>query len=468
METNLGLPLREEVSHTPDALRPTALLNRVSSMDIIRGVAVLGILIMNILAFGMPEAMGGNPILFGSNKAFNEGVWFVEAAFFNGSMRGLFSLLFGAGVILLTSTRETQNSRLSIADIYYRRLLWLLAFGMADAYLFLWFGDILYHYAICGLFLFPFRNVKPGYLLLAGILCFSALTFKVYLRDKDFIKKKESATVAINLKKQKKKLTEEQAGAIKEWTETKKKFEPASQKKEAEKDMAKVAGGYLSNFKRSAGISEKVQSTFFYHFIFLDVIGMMLIGMALYQLGILSGKLKNKYYLFMLVGGYTAGLALGLYPAFIVQQNNYNPILFVEKLLAFSPVDPYQFRRLFVAIGHIGLVMLVYKMRLLPWLMTALSAVGRMAFTNYVLQTIICSFVFYGFGFNLFGKLQRFELYYVVAAVWVFQLIISSIWLRYYRFGPLEWCWRSLTYWQRQPMLKEQLQPEEKQVTVMA
>ncbi|MDQ3289739.1 MAG: DUF418 domain-containing protein [Bacteroidota bacterium] len=468
METNLGLPLQEEVSHTPDALRPTALHERISSMDIIRGVAVLGILIMNVLAFGLPEAMGGNPTLFGTNKALNEGVWFVESAFLNGSMRGLFSLLFGAGVILLTSNRETQNSSLSIADIYYRRLLWLLAFGMADAYLLLWYGDILYAYAICGLFLFPFRNVKPGYLLLAGILCFSSLTFKMYLRDKDFLKKKETAALAIKLKNQKKKLTEEQEGALKEWTETKKKFEPASQKKEAEKDMAKVGGGYVSNFKRSAEISEKVQSTFFYHIGFLDIIGMMLIGMAFYQLGILSGKWENKYYLIMLVGGYTVGLALGLYPAIIIQQNGYNPTLFVEKLIASFPVNLYEFRRLFVALGHIGLVMLIYKMRLLPWLMKALSAVGRMAFTNYVLQTIICSFVFYGFGFNLFGKLQRYELYYVVAAVWVFQLIISPIWLHYFQFGPLEWCWRSLTYWQRQPMTKEQPHPEEKQVTVVA
>ncbi|GEO03762.1 hypothetical protein AAE02nite_14260 [Adhaeribacter aerolatus] len=468
MATSLHPTLQEEFSITPDTPHPTALHDRISSMDIIRGVAVLGILIMNIFAFGLPEVLDNNPALLSGNIKLNETFWFVVLAFFSGSMRGLFSMLFGASVILLTASRETQNSRLSVADIYYRRLLWLFAFGMADAYLLLWFGDILYAYAICGLFLFPFRNLKPGYLLLAGFLCFAVLGYKVYVRDTTFLKKKEVATAALNQQAQHKKLTEEQEAAIKEYRETQKKFEPANLKKEAEKDMAKVAGGYTSNFNRAAGFSEKSQTTFFYHFGFLDIIAMMFVGMAFFRLGILSGRLKNKYYLLMLVGGYSLGLVLGIYPVNIIQQNEYNPLLFVEKLLAVSPINPYQMRRLLIATGHIGLIMLIYKMRLLPWLMNALSAVGRMAFTNYVIQTVICSLVFYGFGFNLFGKLPLYELYYVVAAVWGFQLIVSPLWLRYFRFGPLEWLWRSLSYWQRQPMLKEPPQPEEKLIAVGA
>jgi uncharacterized protein len=84
--------------------------------------------------------------------------------------------------------------------------------------------------------------------------------------------------------------------------------------------------------------------------------------------------------------------------------------------------------------------------------MSALGAIGQLAFSNYVFHSVVTAFIFTGYGLALYGRLERHQLYYVVAAIWIFQLIASPIWLRHYRFGPLEWCWRSLTYWQRQPM----------------
>ena len=84
--------------------------------------------------------------------------------------------------------------------------------------------------------------------------------------------------------------------------------------------------------------------------------------------------------------------------------------------------------------------------------MSSLGAAGRMAFSNYIFLSVVTAFLFTGYGFAMYGKLQRYQLYYVVAAIWIFQLIASPIWLRHFRFGPLEWCWRSLTYWKRQPM----------------
>jgi uncharacterized protein len=96
--------------------------------------------------------------------------------------------------------------------------------------------------------------------------------------------------------------------------------------------------------------------------------------------------------------------------------------------------------------------MLLCKAGWMGWLLGRLGAIGQMAFSNYILQSVICAFYFTGYGFAMYGHLERHQLYYVVAAIWVFQLIVSPIWLRYYRFGPLEWGWRSLTYWKRQPM----------------
>ncbi len=104
--------------------------------------------------------------------------------------------------------------------------------------------------------------------------------------------------------------------------------------------------------------------------------------------------------------------------------------------------------------GHVGLIMIFCKLPILQWLKTSLAAVGKMALTNYLMHSVICLIVFTCVGFGLFGKLQRYELYYVVLAIWIFQLIVSPIWLSYFRFGPAEWLWRSLTYLKVQPMKK--------------
>jgi uncharacterized protein len=99
--------------------------------------------------------------------------------------------------------------------------------------------------------------------------------------------------------------------------------------------------------------------------------------------------------------------------------------------------------------------MLLYKSGLFNWFFAMMRPVGQMAFTNYLMQSLCVGLIFYGVGLGLFGKLQRYEIYFVVFAVWTVQIIYSHIWLRYFRFGPLEWAWRSLTYWELQPMKKQ-------------
>ena len=107
-----------------------------------------------------------------------------------------------------------------------------------------------------------------------------------------------------------------------------------------------------------------------------------------------------------------------------------------------------------MAMGHVSFILVLYKLRIAGFLLKLLSNVGQMAFTNYLMQTLICTMIFYGYGFGYFGSLQRYQLYEVVGAVWVFQIVFSGIWLQFFRFGPFEWAWRSLTYWKKQPFLK--------------
>ncbi|MBK8141403.1 MAG: DUF418 domain-containing protein [Chitinophagaceae bacterium] len=114
----------------------------------------------------------------------------------------------------------------------------------------------------------------------------------------------------------------------------------------------------------------------------------------------------------------------------------------------------YQISRTFRAVGIFGLIMLLYKSGWCKWFFSLMRPVGQMAFTNYLMQSLLVGLFFYGIGFGYFGKLERHQIYYVVGATWLLQIIWSHIWLRFFRFGPLEWAWRSLTYWKKQPMRK--------------
>ena len=153
----------------PAAVAPVANRERIASIDALRGVALLGILLMNIIVFGLPMSAGNNPTSAGGHTSLNLAFWYISQIFFEGKMRALFSMLFGAGVTLFTLRAEERDGGLRVADIYYRRTLWLIVFGLLHAY-FIWVGDILYAYGLVGLMLFPLRKVRPMALLVAGAL----------------------------------------------------------------------------------------------------------------------------------------------------------------------------------------------------------------------------------------------------------------------------------------------------------
>ena len=181
---------------------------------------------------------------------------------------------------------------------------------------------------------------------------------------------------------------------------------------------------------------------------------MALIGMALFKLGFFSNKPRTSTYAIGAVVGYAIGIPIG----WLIFKEGYGSLAstmtdYVDKW-RMNPFTLYDVRRVFLSIAHASLIMLVFRSKIVPWLIRALANVGQMAFSNYLMQSIICTWFFYGYGFGNYNKLRFHQLYYVVFAVWIFQLIVSSIWLRYFRFGPFEWLWRSLTYWRRQPMRK--------------
>jgi uncharacterized protein len=425
---------------TPAPLAPIERGERITALDSLRGFALLGILLMNIVAMGMYGAAYDDPTVTGGATGANLWVWIAMHVLAEGKMRCLFSMVFGASVILLTSRLEARRDA---ADIYYRRTLWLLLFGVVHAYL-LWLGDILYPYAMCGLALYPFRKMGARGLLIIGAVLL-VLNAGVYVgegfKDRGMLK---DGLAAVEASKQGKKLTdkqEEAKGAYEEW----RKFNRPTAD-ELKKDAEKWRGNALSVIEARAKSVSFFHSIPYYHPWNWDVWCMMFIGMALLKLGVLGAERSLRFYAWMALIGYGIGLPVNSYTAWVIVRSNFDPVIH-----SFAN-STYDVGRLSIALGHLGLIMLLAKAGLFRWIISGLGAIGQMAFSNYLFQSVVTAFLFTGYGFALYGKLQRYQLYYVVAAIWIVQLIISPIWLRRFRFGPLEWGWRSLTYWKRQPM----------------
>ncbi len=421
-------------------LAPVRSEARINALDVIRGVALLGILLMNIHGMGLPYGYF-DPGVSGGSEGMNLYVWIMNEMLFEGTMRGLFTMLFGASIILLTSRLEKNGAGINTADIYYRRLTWLLLFGVIHAYLILWDGEILFPYAVLGMLLFPWRNMNPKGLLTAGIVLlilgtlWSARDYQNTLK----IQKKGLAAEAIKL--QGDSLTVEQTKALEKWEEKKKR----KTQEEADEWTEKMHKGYWSIVMDKVSVNQNMQTFILYRYFFWDLLGFMFIGMALFKWKIFHGQRKAKVYLWMLLLGYGIGLTVNYFETVAKIESEWDVVIRYRSSLT------YDLGRLATTIGHIGLIMLFIKSGILQFLQHALASVGKMALSNYVMHSIITAIIFLGFGFSMFGQLQRFELYYVVLGIWIFQLIASPIWLKYYRYGPLEWLWRSLTYWKKQP-----------------
>jgi len=419
--------------------------DRIESIDVLRGVALLGILLMNIIDFGLPAAAYLNPVVDNATSGANLWAYIVNWFAFEGSMRAIFSMLFGASVVLLTSRGEETDPSIAVADVYFRRTLLLIVFGLIDAYLLLWYGDILYSYGVCGLMLFVFRRASARTLLLLALIPFCVMQIKVWNGSSYYHAVAPVAAEARLLVEQGVELTEAQQQALDSYDSFSAMW-AANPEAEAE-EIAVRRSGYLDNVKQLAPNNAAWQSSLFYDFFFWDIMMMMFLGMALFKLQIFSASRSYGFYFGLLVIGYGVGFSANGYEIANTIDSNFDPIWMVPFLM-----PTYDLGRGGTALGHIALVMLICKAGLFTWVTHALAAVGRMALTNYLSHSLICMIVFTGVGFGLFGSLERYQLYYVVGAIWAFQLIASPLWLKYFRFGPVEWVWRSLTYGQAQRM----------------
>ena len=398
---------------------PVSSNERIESLDILRGFAILGILIMNIQSFAMPGAAYLNPTAYGDLEGINKWVWILSHVFADQKFMTIFSILFGAGVILVTQKAEAQRGR--SAGLHYKRTFWLLVIGIVHAHI-IWYGDILVPYAICALFVYFFRKKRPVTLLIVGLVFITIHTL-IY------------GLFGISLEN----WPEEALESVKSsWI-------PAPD--EIKSEIEAVTGPLAQQIQHNSE-SALFMETFVFPILYLwRAGGLMLVGMALYKWKILQGLKSKKFYLRGLLISWLIG-----FPIVIVGLvRNFDANWSFEYSMYFGSQYNY-YGSLFVSFGYICLIMLFSQSKKGITIKKRVSAIGQMALTNYITQSVICVLIFYGVGFGLFGQVDRSTQILITFVIWIIQFGWSKAWLDRYQFGPLEWLWRSLTYGKIQPM----------------
>jgi len=357
----------------------------------------------------------------------------------------LFAILFGAGVILLTSRIENNYAPADVARIYYRRNMWLIAFGLVHAYLLLrGDGDILFRYGVVALVLYPLRNLAPRHLIALGLAGLLVIAAPNAYRAIEKTRMSNSYAVAKQALESGADLSDEQRKLVKTWDRWMERGLPREEV--IARKIEHHSGNYIEIFAVRVPQAANSQTRDLYQRTFIDSFALMLFGMALMKLGILTLKRPSGVYWLMVAGGYGIGLPINLWETVTLISGEFD-------MLSRAMVMPtYDLGRVATAVGHIGALLLLCRSGWAPRLQERLAAVGRMALTNYIMQTVLGALIFWGIGLGLYGSLERYQLYYVVLAIWVFQLLSSTYWLQNFRYGPIEWLWRTLTYRELQPM----------------
>lgn len=437
----------EEIRTPQIEAAPVEAAERFASVDVLRGFALLGILAMNIVNFAWPQSVYSVPIMDPEAGSLDTALWALNHLIFDTKMMTLFSMLFGAGLVLMSDRADARKAR--IRGVFYRRVFWLLVIGLIHAYL-IWDGDILVMYASCGFLLYPFRNLRARTLIVTGV-CFSLVFVPMFLGFKFGVIPYMRRTA------ERVEILEKQGQKPKWWDQKVREAHKSMWKQEMPKredflkNIAVHRGPYKKLVAHRSGNLIMGQTFGFLFAGWWLAGGRMLIGMGLMKLGIFSAQRSRSFYGKMMLIGYGIGIPLMIFDAAHQINNGFFLGRNLQYMLAGWPFLTL-YGSVVVVFGHIGAIMLIYQSGTLQWLTRRLAAAGRMALSNYLFDSIVCTTLFYGYGFDLFGTIHRPLLYGIVLILWAIQLVISPIWLSVFRFGPAEWVWRSLTYWKPQPI----------------
>lgn len=400
LETPVAVP-----PSVPKRPKPVGESERLQTLDVVRGIAIYGILFVNIEDFAMVQDARYDPAISGGAGPWNHGIWLFTFLFCDTKFLAIFTMLFGAGIAIINRRRRQRGQRATWM-MYYRRMCFLLALGVAHGLL-LWRGDILYFYALGGLVLYLAPRLPTMVLALGGLGLFAAHVQRFAVQLFGIW------------------------GGYSWW------------------QRQIYQGGWWDQFQY-----RRHDEIYYLRDVPLEfaphIIGLMLLGMALLKSGFLGGKWPRWMYALVAVAGLGAGFGM------VANGTDLTPYF-----RSHAAAETFLWGSLLLAFGYMGTLigLTLFFGKWLPF--RALASVGRMALTNYLMQTVICTTIFFGYGFGLFERTQRTEQLVVVLSICAFQLVFSHLWLKAFRFGPMEWLWRSFSYWKFQPMLHR---PAEKPV----
>lgn len=397
-------------------VEPLALQSRLLNIDIIRGIALFGILIMNIQAFSMNFSAYSNPTSFGDLTGINFYVYYLSHLFADQKFMTIFSILFGVGIILMAENIERKGG--NPTKVHYKRMFILALFGMAHAYL-LWFGDILFPYALAGMIAYTARKKSPRFLLITAFILIGFCSLFMYL-----------ISFAIPMMPE-----ADLQNLMVMWAPTQEMID---------KDILVNQASWLGQMEHRNFMASKMQSNVMFYL--FRIIGLMMLGMALFKLDFFGKRFSSK----SLVISAIVLIALGLYLIVTGNQANFDSGWKIDSMLA--GIQPNYWGSIFMAFAYMSLLVVFCRSSALMALKGLLANVGKMALTNYLSHTLICGFIFYGWGLGYYGSFERSEMLMVVVGIWIFQLFFSSFWMARFQFGPFEWLWRSMTYGKRQPL----------------
>jgi uncharacterized protein len=378
-------------------------------LDITRGFAVLGILVMNIIAFGLPKASYYNPVIDGADQGANLLAYALASLFAEGTMRALFSLLFGASICML-------GDKLNTID-YLRRYSLLLLIGLFDIFVLLWSGDVLYDYAVAGMLLYFVRNISPAKLLggATGLILIMITVQAFWAAD---LRSDDSA-----------RHTKHQ-GLIEYLNPEKEKLEKEARQKEQP---------YLSQVRLALAPS-KAWNHLVANFLtgrIWDTLIAMLLGMWLYRLGLMGQRrLSRKTLVYSVATFGLAGLVINGAELYFLLRSGFAP-----QWLFPSFMPSYQSGRFCMTFAYLALIALWLQSPFAKRLKNWIASTGRLALSNYLLQSLLGLLLFTQ-GLALYNQLSRAELLLMLPVIWIVQIAFSHFWLKHHRFGPVEWLWR--------------------------
>ena len=403
-------------------LAPPSLPPRLIALDGLRGLAVMGILLMNITGFAMPQAAYFNPLAYGPGTPADVAIWAVEFALVDGKMRGLFSMLFGASLLLVI--QRARAAGMDGDSTHFHRMAWLIGFGLVHFYL-IWHGDILILYAVIGCAAWFFSESSTRTLVRTGLglIGLQAVIFLALL----------AAMLAEGSGGASARALQDSFGIP----------APAT----IASELALFRGSYweIASYRFTAMVGIPLTQTLLFG---SETLGLMLLGMAGLRSGFLTGGWGRLLYARVAMVGYAIGLPVTLLLAWTCWLTGFDARMMFAAALPLGTLT-----RPLMLLGHAALAL--YWLTGTPCPLSGrVAAAGRAAFTNYLGSSLLMTGLFYGYGLGLYGRLDRFAQLGIVVAMWLLMLGWSKPWLDRFAYGPLEWLWRTLARGKKQPIRK--------------